>query len=168
MMDAFGQILTFYSYKGGVGRSMALVNVAALLAKWRKKVLVIDWDLEAPGIESYFKKQIDLSEVRQKTPGVVDLVLDLAAGNEPNWRDCLISVSLRDKETFEFAEEVKIISAGKDDGQYMSRVQHTDWDKMFESRDLGIHLEALRNGWKEEFDFILVDSRTGITDIGGV
>ena len=101
----------------------------------------------------------------QKTPGVVDLVLDLAAGNEPNWRDCLISVSLSNKETFEFAEEVKIISAGKDDGQYMSRVQHTDWDEMFESRDLGIHLEALRNAWKEEFDFVLVDSRTGINNI---
>ena len=65
VMDSLGQILTFYSYKGGVGRSMALVNVATLLAKWRQKVLVIDWDLEAPGIESYFKKYLDLSKIAE-------------------------------------------------------------------------------------------------------
>jgi len=44
-------VVTFYSYKGGVGRSMALANVAALLARWGRRVLIIDWDLEAPGIE---------------------------------------------------------------------------------------------------------------------
>ncbi len=49
-----GLVYTFYSYKGGVGRSMALANVAALLAKWGRRVLVVDWDLEASGIERYF------------------------------------------------------------------------------------------------------------------
>src|SRR5512134_20337 len=49
-----GLVYTFYSYKGGVGRSMALANVAALLAKWGRRVLVVDWDLEAPGLERYF------------------------------------------------------------------------------------------------------------------
>src|SRR4051794_13247188 len=44
-----GLVYTFYSYKGGVGRSMALANVAVLLARSGKKVLVVDWDLEAPG-----------------------------------------------------------------------------------------------------------------------
>ncbi len=51
-----GYVYTFYSYKGGVGRSMALANVAALLARWGKKVLIVDWDLEAPGIEKYFEE----------------------------------------------------------------------------------------------------------------
>jgi Mrp family chromosome partitioning ATPase len=49
-----GQIVTFYSYKGGTGRSMALANVACLLARHnsesgRRRVLIVDWDLEAPG-----------------------------------------------------------------------------------------------------------------------
>src|SRR5262249_13442037 len=51
-----GTIYTFYSYKGGVGRSMALANVAALLARWGQRVLVLDWDLEAPGLEKYFER----------------------------------------------------------------------------------------------------------------
>ncbi|PJF38834.1 MAG: hypothetical protein CUN54_10000, partial [Phototrophicales bacterium] len=49
-----GQIITFYSYKGGVGRTMTLANVAVLLAQWGYKTLIIDWDLEAPGLENYY------------------------------------------------------------------------------------------------------------------
>ena len=45
-----GIVYTFYSFKGGVGRTMALANAAALLAKWGYSVLMVDWDLEAPGL----------------------------------------------------------------------------------------------------------------------
>jgi len=48
-----GTVVTFYSYKGGVGRSFALANIAVLLARWGHRVLTIDWDLEAPGLERY-------------------------------------------------------------------------------------------------------------------
>ena len=43
-------IATFYSYKGGVGRTMAMANVAVLLAQRGLRVLAVDWDLEAPGL----------------------------------------------------------------------------------------------------------------------
>ena len=46
----FGQIVTCYSYKGGVGRSFTLANLAVILAQWRYRVLCVDWDLEAPGL----------------------------------------------------------------------------------------------------------------------
>jgi MinD-like ATPase involved in chromosome partitioning or flagellar assembly len=39
------RIITFYSYKGGTGRSMALANIAWILASAGKRVLAIDWDL---------------------------------------------------------------------------------------------------------------------------
>jgi MinD-like ATPase involved in chromosome partitioning or flagellar assembly len=50
-----GSVITFYSFKGGVGRSMALANVAVLLARASNRVLCIDWDLEAPGLDRYFR-----------------------------------------------------------------------------------------------------------------
>lgn len=43
-----GRIVTFYSYKGGTGRTMALANTAWILAANGKRVLAVDWDLEAP------------------------------------------------------------------------------------------------------------------------
>ena len=46
-------IVTFYSYRGGVGRSMAMANVGEILADMGYRVIVCDWDLEAPGLERY-------------------------------------------------------------------------------------------------------------------
>ena len=62
---SFGQIITFYSYKGGTGRSMALANIGYILAAMRhenpKRILMIDWDLEAPGLHYYFQKDLAAS-----------------------------------------------------------------------------------------------------------
>lgn len=42
------------------------------------------------------------------------------------------------------------------------------WSTFFEQQRGGPILERWRTEWKQEFDFILLDSRTGITDAGGV
>jgi MinD-like ATPase involved in chromosome partitioning or flagellar assembly len=47
-------IYTFYSYKGGVGRSMALANIAERFHEKGLRVIIVDWDLEAPGLETFF------------------------------------------------------------------------------------------------------------------
>ena len=44
-------IVTFYSFKGGVGRSFTLVETAAQLAALGRSVVVWDLDLEAPGLQ---------------------------------------------------------------------------------------------------------------------
>ena len=49
-----GTVVTFYSFKGGTGRTMALANVAWILASTGMRVLAVDWDLEAPGLHRYF------------------------------------------------------------------------------------------------------------------
>jgi AAA domain len=72
-----GKIVTFYSYKGGTGRSMALANVAWLLASSGKRVLTIDWDLEAPGLHRYFEPFLPDKTLEQST-GVIDFVRDFA------------------------------------------------------------------------------------------
>jgi CobQ/CobB/MinD/ParA nucleotide binding domain len=81
-----GRIITFYSYKGGTGRSMALANVAWLLALNNQRVLVIDWDLEAPGLHRYLHPFLDDPELVE-TRGLLDFVVELAARaatqNEP-------------------------------------------------------------------------------------
>jgi hypothetical protein len=49
-----GHIYTFYSYKGGVGRSMAMASIAEYFYLQGLRVVMIDWDLEAPGLETFF------------------------------------------------------------------------------------------------------------------
>jgi MinD-like ATPase involved in chromosome partitioning or flagellar assembly len=63
--DQPGRVYTFYSYKGGVGRSMALVNVGVLMALEGHKVLLIDWDLEAPGLEIFFLQACNMRSHRE-------------------------------------------------------------------------------------------------------
>lgn len=68
-------IVTFYSYKGGVGRSMALANVAKWFQIQGLRVVMIDWDLEAPGLESFFSNdEADREALRSKL-GVLDLAV---------------------------------------------------------------------------------------------
>ena len=77
-----GRVVTFYSYKGGVGRTFALANVAALLGRWGRKVLCIDWDLEAPGLDAFF----GVHGASPDRPGLLEWVQ--AQPNEPaaDWR----------------------------------------------------------------------------------
>src|SRR3954462_4308077 len=67
--------VTFYSFKGGVGRSMALINVAGILAGRGFRVLVIDMDLEAPGLSFLVPGESD-SEQAASHLGFIDLLSD--------------------------------------------------------------------------------------------
>ena len=46
--------ITFYSYKGGVGRTLLLANLAKRLAEVGKTVCILDFNLEAPSSTSKF------------------------------------------------------------------------------------------------------------------
>ena len=73
-----GQIITFYSYKGGTGRTMAMANVAWIIASSGKRVLAVDWDLESPGLHKFFHPFLEESTVTA-TPGVIEIINDYAS-----------------------------------------------------------------------------------------
>ncbi|GHF98292.1 MULTISPECIES: CATRA system-associated protein [Amycolatopsis] len=151
-----GTVVTFYSYKGGVGRSFTLANVAVLLARWGYRVLTIDWDLEAPGLHHYY------GPLMSKAPkgGVIDLAADFLTGAaEP--RQHAIRLALPEQGT------VSLLAAGKQDVSYTGRVQDIDWEDLYR-RGFAAFLERCRAEWTENYDFVLIDSRTGISDIGGI
>ena len=157
-------IVTFYSYKGGVGRTMALANVAVLLSNWGKRVLMVDWDLEAPGLEYFFFTGSELQDVRHR-PGLVDMLLEFdgpKVDERSTWESLLIEVKPTD------SASLWMITAGARQENYFRRVRHLDVKSFYEQRDGGYFIESLRSQWKANYDFILIDSRTGITDIGGI
>jgi len=61
--------VTFYSFKGGVGRTLALMNVASELAKTGNNVVVLDFDLEAPGLNTF-----DCFDERVPKFGLMDFI----------------------------------------------------------------------------------------------
>ena len=79
--QATGDVVTFYSYKGGTGRSMALVNCAGLIAQHlpsgAKPILLIDFDLEAPGLHRYLAPYLAPESGGVGGPGVLELFAEL-------------------------------------------------------------------------------------------
>jgi tetratricopeptide (TPR) repeat protein len=61
-----------------------------------------------------------------------------------------------------------LISSGSYATDYADRVRRFSWDRFFENESGGAILDRWRDEWKQSYDFVLFDSRTGITDIGGV
>ena len=161
-----GQVITFYSFKGGVGRTMALANIALLLTRWGKRVLVVDWDLEAPGLEHYFSDFIDPSTVANRA-GVLDLLSEAAkesgSASIDAWRMAPLRIPLN-----EGAGSLELLGSGNRDAHYFSRLRSLDIDHFYTVQEGGILLERVRDWWKEQYDYVLLDSRTGITDIGGI
>ena len=60
------------------------------------------------------------------------------------------------------------IAAGAVNDDYVRTLQELEWATLYSSGGLGDYLELCRGEWKIDYDFILIDSRTGITDIGGI
>lgn len=146
-------IVTFYSYKGGVGRSFCLANVAVQLARWGNRVLCVDFDLDAPGLHEYFRPHLS----SPPDGGLVEVITGQA-----DWVDVVEPLSVPD------AEDLSLLAAGAMDASYPDRAQALSWPELFAGHDLGWRFERIREEWKDTFDYVLIDSRTGITDIGGI
>lgn len=56
-LDLQSKLICFYSYKGGVGRTTTMVMSAIEMAKRGKKIVMIDFDLEAPGVSGIFPNE---------------------------------------------------------------------------------------------------------------
>ncbi|WP_326602827.1 FxSxx-COOH system tetratricopeptide repeat protein [Streptomyces sp. NBC_01800] len=176
-----GRIVTFYSYKGGTGRTMALANTAWILAANGKRVLAVDWDLEAPGLHRFFHPFLDPSTLGATT-GVIDLITEYAwAATSPvqradDWhRDYARiqphAVSLTPETLgWEFPQggTLDFVSAGRQNREYSATVSTFDWDNFYDRLGGGHFFDALRDDMKANYDYVLIDSRTGLSDIADI
>jgi MinD-like ATPase involved in chromosome partitioning or flagellar assembly len=155
-------VVTFYSFKGGVGRSMALVNVGAELARLGSRVLLVDFDLEAPSLTSF-----NLAGPAEKTKGLVDFVLEYLNTNvAPRVEDFIY-----ESESFpQSGGRLWIMPAGRKSADYPRRLTSIHWKDLYENRSGYLLMEDLKAQWKEylEPDYVLIDSRTGHSEVLGI
>ena len=86
------QLTTFYSFKGGVGRTQSLYNVGVRLAALRRKVLMVDVDLEAPGLSIGALDDQERNSKDGFAEIASDLLLDLEAAIEDRNPDLFAEV----------------------------------------------------------------------------
>lgn len=169
-----GEVVTFYSYKGGTGRTMALSNLAVLLARQQNStspVLMIDWDMEAPGLHHYF----DLPDER---PGVLELFEacreQLGRRRRPAIGEdtALAQEVLADVDWEQYVSRVDqsshlyLMRAGRFDASYGERLAAMHWDELFDS--CPALFRCFADNMARHFRYVLVDSRTGRTDSAGI
>lgn len=170
------KFVTFYSYKGGVGRTLALANTAYYYAMNGKRVVIIDFDLEAPGISSVqdFKEHIKLHLNNQyKLGGLLELILAYKDSKNKMAGSLYDFYSTDPIKTSDFEKggEIFIIPAGREDNNYYEKLKSFNWDDFFHNKGGNKFFSSLRDKIQFEFDnpdFVLIDSRTGLTDIGGI
>lgn len=172
-----GAILTFYSYKGGTGRSMTVANTAWILAASGLRVLAVDWDLEAPGLHRYFQPFLADPNL-SGSPGVIDLVwrfaeatIDTETPDEPGWHDELANISpyaMSIEHDFPDAGTIDFVPAGRQDATYSALVSQFDWNNFYDRLGGGGFLEAMKRNMRSRYDYVLIDSRTGLSDTAGI
>ncbi len=180
-------IVTFYSYKGGVGRTQLMANLAAYLCyQHNKKILLIDWDLEAPGVHFYFKKNNDditnkgILEVFQdycKLVRSAENLQDLKIDDFPKFTNENI-ISLIDTTQLPPNEKqevrtgkIDLIPAGKysEAEEYRRNVIDFDWYEFYETLDGKRYIEYIKKGLNSlDYDYIFIDSRTGLSDYSNI
>lgn len=162
--------VTFYSYKGGVGRTLSLVNTADILVNNDRRVVLIDFDLEAPGLDSY-----DFLGVPSGQKGVVEYFSEhLATGQAPDIKEYTcrpVSRTTKGRRPLLTTKgELRVIPAGRKDDPYNRALGELDFHKLFQDGIGQDMVEEFKAAIEEEFspDYVFVDSRTGLTDVGGV
>jgi len=159
---------------------MALANAAELFYNAGLRVLIVDWDLEAPGVERFFNVPID-SVLKQR--GVIDLLLsykaqmvkeietDAEAGGELTFespRNLVIDLRPGEKGR----GRLWLLTAGRRDKDhifdYTSAIRTFDWQDFYQSWEGELYFEWLRRELDQTADIVLIDSRTGLTEIGGI
>ncbi|MBM3879664.1 MAG: hypothetical protein FJ387_08070 [Verrucomicrobia bacterium] len=154
-------ILVFYSFKGGVGRTTALASFAVLRARAGERVVVLDGDLDAPGVGALLTPTA--SPVLW---GVADYLLEGPAPEEASLADYYHV--LREDSFTGGVGEIYVLPAGRLDGQYLAKVAKLD----FEPPPPGqphpwSHLvERVRKELAPHW--ILIDSRAGLGDPAGL
>ncbi len=159
-------VTTFYSFKGGVGRTMALANAAATLALRGRRVLVVDFDIEAPGLDTF-----DALKPREEVPGVIDFVTRyLESGQAPDASGFIGECPPIGKR----GGKLWIMPSGRNES-YAANFNQVDWGDLYERHEGFLLFEDLKAQWKQglgkeglEPDYVLIDSRTGHTDTSGI
>ena len=163
---------TFYSFKGGVGRMLALMNVAFELVSRGNKVTVIDFDLEAPGMQTFdVFEGIFNEDGKLKVKGIADFVSDyrISCNSKPaipNVNKYLFKVPNKNLSFKDNNNKGALWFIPASQSLKKEALQDIRWGDLYKNYHGYLLFEELKLqiSKKTKSDYLLIDSRTGLTD----
>lgn len=153
-------IVTFHSFKGGVGRTTLVAAYAILLASRTPplRVAVVDLDLEAPGIGSLLEAKTARGVLDVLVDHIATGVLDLDGASTLAQVDGAVD------------RNITVFPAGRVDDVYVQKLARLDFSSTEPGKDnpVGMALTAMLKSMRANFDVILLDSRAGLHDLAGM
>lgn len=157
-------VLTFFSYKGGVGRTTSLALTATHLARKGKNVFVIDCDFEAPGLINFF----NISQLENSKSGLVEYLNDKMFVNECNMEDYVLNIERNYSGigAINLMPSGNILSHNPDDlVSYLEGLAKIDLQGVSLIKTFQNLIDEINSKYSP--DVILIDSRTGFNNVFG-
>lgn len=157
-------IVSFFSFKGGVGRTSTLVATALTLARNGHRVAIVDLDLEAPGLAIIF------SQDNFDKPGVIDYLLEKKIQPD-DWKLGTHIIPINDVKLLgDEGQPLQLLPAGTVDDNYLEKLARLDFQNLVNGELQSTMVDMLKelNNAAKPLDFILMDARAGFHDIGGL
>lgn len=164
------ETVAFYSYKGGVGRSLLLANTARFLAASGKGVVALDFDFEAPGL--HYKLEVAQPPGSPTFQGGAVPYLLATTGRAvppPPLEDHMIAVPV----PMQAGGWLRLMPAGPAPHQSYWAANKELGDRLRLGDPSGHDLMALldlkaRIAYELTPDYLLIDARAGVTYLGGL
>ena len=171
------ETVAFYSYKGGVGRSLLLANAARFLATLGKGVVALDFDFEAPGLHYKLSGGQSYVDGRRSSNfplpagGAVPYLIATAEGtaSPPPFDEHMMPVPV----PTDANGWLRLMPAGPAPHQSYWAAFKELGDRLQLSDLSGRGFMALldlqaRIADELKPDYLLIDARTGVTELGGL
>lgn len=153
-------IVTFHSFKGGVGRTTLVAAFAVRLARrgTPARVAIVDLDLEAPGVGELFGVRTER--------GTLDVLVDHIATGAVNLEGAS-GLAQVDPAVDPY---ITVFPAGRIDDVYLQKLARLDFSSAEPGANnpVGVALEAMLSRMRATYDVILIDSRAGLHDLAGI
>ncbi|MGL5749269.1 MAG: tyrosine-protein kinase family protein [Paraclostridium sp.] len=159
------QVISFYSYKGGVGRTLSMIHTAYLLAKRGKNVLMLDLDIEAPSLQNIFK-----SDVKNLNYGLIDYIYNqmYEKGTDKNIHITDIYTKIEGSKSENMSGNLYVVPAGNLNNEYIYKLSKIQPNLVSRNNYIADLIKELESKQELNLDIVLIDSRTGINDWGAV